>query len=190
MNSAMVSPVSTRLGPVSLLLRAAVPACVAAAVALFCLGKTDLHHAAISLVMFGVILGVAVYDIRTLIAPNVLIYPGVLFALLSAFTLGQDAGLQALGGALVAFFLMLLVAIAGHGKMGMGDVKMAALCGAAVGLRAVIPMLVLTFVVGGAIAAGVLLSRRRRPGDVMAFTPLLAVATVILTLTVDTYLNH
>ncbi len=189
MNATLVRPLAGRSGLLSLA-QGSVVAGASVGVALFCLGQTDLHHAAIGLVVFAAILGVAAYDARTLIAPNVIVYPALGFTLLSALSLGSDAGLQALGGALVAFVLMLVVAIAGRGKMGMGDVKMAALCGAAVGLRAVIPMLVLTFVIGGGIAAVALLSRRRRPGDVMAFTPLLAVSAIVLTLTAHTHLSQ
>lgn len=187
MSRAIVAPTQVRPGLVA---RVVAPACIAAAMAVVALGRTDPHHAAIALVVFGVIAGVAAYDIGTLLAPNALIYPGTAFALLSAFTLGRDAGIQALGGAFVAFVVMLIIALAGRGKMGMGDVKMAALCGAAVGLRMVLPMLLLTFTIGAVIAAGALLSRRRRPSDVMAFTPLLAAAAVIVTLTAGTYLNH
>lgn len=170
------------------LLQVATPACGSAALAVLIFDRAGIHHAIIGLVAFALVLAVAAFDARTLLAPNALTYPGTLFAIVGAFTLGRDAGFQASLGGLLSFGVMLGIAIAGRGRMGMGDVKMAALCGAVVGLRFVLPMLVLTFVLGGVIAAGALVSRRRSRADVMAFTPLLAAASIMVTLVSTTYL--
>jgi leader peptidase (prepilin peptidase)/N-methyltransferase len=158
------------------------------AIVVLCLRAESLYRAAISAVVFGIIWTVSVYDARTLLAPNKLVYPGLLFALGAAFTLGRGAGLEALNGAFLAFGVMLVIALIGRGQMGMGDVKMAALCGAAVGIRAVLPMLAITFLLGGVIAAAALLSRRRSRSESMAFTPFLGIAVLIATSVWHSYL--
>ena len=137
------------------------------------------HEGAIAAGVLGIIWVICVYDARTLLAPNRFVYPGLLFAVGAAFTLGPGAGLDALAGGIVAFVVMLVVALAGRGKMGMGDVKMAALCGVAVGIRGVMPMLVVTFLLGGVIAAVALGSGQRSKSDSMAFTPLLGIAVLV-----------
>lgn len=127
----------------------------------------------------GTLLAVVAWcDFRTLRAPNVVVLPGLAAVLVVASFFGLSALVQAASGALMAFVLMLIVALAGRGAMGLGDVKFAALTGAIVGLRLVLPVLVLAFVVGGIIAAVVLAFRLRGRKDVIAFTPLLAVGAI------------
>jgi len=153
-----------------------------------CVETTSVQRGLIAAGVLGVIWVICVYDARTLLAPNRFVYPGVVFAIGAAFTLGPGAGLEALAGGLVAFIVMLVVALAGRGRMGMGDVKMAALCGAAVGVRAVMPMLVVTFLLGGLIAAVALGSGRRSRSDSMAFTPLLGIAVLVTAIVWQSYL--
>jgi prepilin signal peptidase PulO-like enzyme (type II secretory pathway) len=121
---------------------------------------------------------VAWFDFRTLRAPNLMVLPGLAVVLGTAFLFGTDALFQATAGAAVAFVLMLLIAVIGRGAMGLGDVKFAALTGAVVGLRLVLPALVVAFVIGGLVAAVFLGFRLRRRKDVVAFTPLLAAGAI------------
>ena len=74
---------------------------------------------------------------------------------------------------------MLLVALLGRGAMGMGDVKVGALCGIVVGLYGVAPMLIFAFIAGALVAAVLLISRVRRRSDTLAFTPFLCVGTLL-----------
>lgn len=166
----------------------AVAAASLVVIAALCFRSDSMHEALIAAGVLGVIWVICVYDARTLLAPNRFVYPGVVFAIGAAFTLGPGAGLEALAGGLVAFIVMLVVALAGRGRMGMGDVKMAALCGAAVGVRAVMPMLVVTFLLGGLIAAVALGSGRRSRSDSMAFTPLLGIAVLVTAIVWQSYL--
>ncbi len=121
---------------------------------------------------------IAWFDFRTLRAPNLMVLPGLAVVLCTALLFGTDALFQATAGAAVAFALMLLVAMVGRGAMGLGDVKFAALTGATVGLRLVLPALVVAFVIGGVVAAVVLGFGLRRRKDVVAFTPLLAAGAI------------
>ncbi len=138
----------------------------------------DPVRAGLGLAYLGLLVLMAVYDLRTLRVPNRLVFPAMVFTLGTAALLGPTAALQAVGGWLLAGVILLGVAVAGRGAMGFGDVKVGAVCGAVVGLGGVVPMLAATFVAGGALAAVLLVLRVRRPKDVVAFTPFLVGATI------------
>ena len=116
---------------------------------------------------------IAVIDLRTLRAPNVLVLPALALVLVGAIVLAGPAPREAVLGAGVAFGVLLLVAVAGRGAMGMGDVKYGTVCGAVVGGGAVLPMLAFTFAGGGLVALVALAFRLRGRKDVVAFTPFL-----------------
>jgi prepilin signal peptidase PulO-like enzyme (type II secretory pathway) len=135
----------------------------------------------------AVLAAAVAFDLNSLRVPNSLVLPALFGAVLLSFALGGDA-LQPLAGGLVAFVVLLVVAILGRGAMGGGDVKVGALCGMAVGLNAVLTLLALTFVAGGAVAAVVLLLGLRKRKDVVAFTPFLAAATLACLFAIPNYL--
>jgi prepilin signal peptidase PulO-like enzyme (type II secretory pathway) len=72
--------------------------------------------------------------------------------------------------------------------MGFGDVKYGAVCGLAVGLYGVVPMLVCAFVLGGATAVVILATRLKRRTDVVAFTPFLFAGVLFALVWVRPYL--
>ena len=77
----------------------------------------------------------AVIDLRTRRLPNLLVYPGVVVALAAAPLLPADGYLNALAGGLAAFALFALIYfVAAPGVLGGGDVKLAPVLGAALGL--------------------------------------------------------
>lgn len=135
-----------------------------------------------------VLAAIVLSDLRTLRVSNWLTLPPLLVAAAASFPLGDGAPAQALLGGLFAFVLLLVLALVGRGRMGYGDVKAGTFCGMVVGLTGVLPMLTLTFVAGGAVAAVVLALRLRGRKDVVAFTPFLAGATVVTLLCFPTYL--
>ncbi len=138
----------------------------------------DPVRAGLGLAYVGLLLVMAVRDMRTLRVPNRLVFPAMGFTLGTAALLGPGAAFQALGGCFLAGFILFVVALLGRGAMGFGDVKVGAVCGAVVGLAGVVPMLAATFVAGGAFAGVMLALRLRKPKDVVAFTPFLVGATV------------
>ncbi|MEZ4503848.1 MAG: prepilin peptidase [Dehalococcoidia bacterium] len=131
---------------------------------------------------------VAAIDVRTLRAPNRIVLPMLGVALLMSLTLPRPDAIEAGLGALLAFGLLFGVALFGRGAMGMGDVKYGTLCGAAVGLHGVLPMLAFTFVFGGAVALLVLVLRIRTRQDVVAFTPFLFAGVLFSAFWSPTYL--
>lgn len=116
---------------------------------------------------------IAWLDIRTLRAPNRYVYPLIVVAVIVSLTLYRAHATEALLGGLLAFGILFVVALLGRGAMGFGDVKYGVVCGIAVGLHGVLPMLGFTFVVGALVAGLALGLRLRQRKDVVAFTPFL-----------------
>ena len=116
---------------------------------------------------------IAWLDIRTLRAPNRYVYPLIAVAVVVSLTLYRAHAAEALLGGLLAFGILFVVALLGRGAMGFGDVKYGIVCGIAVGLHGVLPMLGFTFVVGALVAGLALGLRLRQRKDVVAFTPFL-----------------
>jgi leader peptidase (prepilin peptidase)/N-methyltransferase len=139
----------------------------------------DLYRLIIGLGYLGILGFIAGYDARTRRAPNRVVYPALAAATVASLTLGWSDALDAVLGGIVSFTVLLALALAGRGQMGAGDVKVGALCGLAVGLQGVIPLLLITFIVGGVAAAPLVLFGIRRKTESIAFTPFLVGSTVL-----------
>lgn len=114
-----------------------------------------------------------VFDVVTL--PALATICGIAFAqheLPAAFY-----GALAAGGAMAALYVLTL----GRG-LGFGDVKLACCVGGGLGIHDGILALALAFVLGGAYAAFLLLTRRGVPGDSVRFAPYLATGLATLAL--------
>lgn len=126
----------------------------------------------------GLLTVVVAEDLATRRARNVLVIPGTVLLLLLAFVGGVGPGLASAAGCAVAFGVLLVIALVGAGRMGMGDVKFGAMCGAGVGVAGLMVMLAAAFLVGGALAAVLLVARVRGRHDTVAFTPFLAIGVL------------
>ncbi len=146
------------------------------------------YEIALALAYVGVLTGIAIYDARTLRAPNVVVYPALGLAAIASLTLGPASAREALLGGGIAFLVLLLLVIVSRGAMGFGDTKVGALSGMAVGVSGVAPMLAITFVGGGLVALGVLVLRLRDRRDAVAFTPFLLAGVIGALLWHETYL--
>ena len=125
----------------------------------------------------------AVVDLEQRRVPNVVVLPATALALLVALAEGQ--GLSAIAGAVAAGGGFLALAamgrrLYGRAALGMGDVKLAALIGALVGLERVPWALLLGVLLAGAAAAVLLLSGRARRGDSLAYGSCLALAALVV----------
>lgn len=105
---------------------------------------------------------------------NAVSYPAIGLALLAApFIPGREPLEMVLGGAL-GFGLLLLIALIYPAGMGMGDVKLAAFIGLALGHPQVLLAVLLAFIFGGLISGGLVLGRVIGRRDPIAFGPFLA----------------
>jgi leader peptidase (prepilin peptidase) / N-methyltransferase len=147
------------------------------------------------------LLVVAVIDAKTRRIPNRLTYPltPVLLVLLATAALLYRQPVwayRALFGGVVAFVMLLAVALVSPRGMGMGDVKLAAFIGVGLGYLGwdVLAVGVLAgFLLGGCVAMALLVSRVRRRSDLMPFGPYLAAGAFLALLignqVVDVYLQ-
>jgi prepilin signal peptidase PulO-like enzyme (type II secretory pathway) len=92
---------------------------------------------------------------------------------------GSSLGSALLGGA-VGFGFFLLALILSRGKLGAGDVKLAAVIGLAAGYPAVVPALFLGVVLGGLASLILLVSRRAGPKSYIAYAPYLCVGALVI----------
>lgn len=134
---------------------------------------------------------VAVIDLQHRLIPTMLIYPTILFALVSSVA-WPNLGLwnSLLGGALafVLFFSLALVArlIFGEGALGDGDVTLATLIGVICGYPTVVLSLALGALAGG-LGAILLLAFRRSPlGSTIPYGPYLVIGVVYVLLSGNT----
>jgi leader peptidase (prepilin peptidase) / N-methyltransferase len=122
---------------------------------------------------------VSLYDVRTRRAPNRIVYPALGLVAAGSLPLGLGAAIEALAGAGLSFAIFCVIAVAGRGAMGLGDVKVSALCGLVVGLHGVFWLIALTFLVALAVATPLVLFRVYGMRDTIAFTPFLAAGTAL-----------
>jgi leader peptidase (prepilin peptidase)/N-methyltransferase len=167
-------------------------AAIAAAVAGLGIGAAlawaRLYVAFVAAAFLGVLLALAITDLRHKILPNSIVYPSFLLLAIavaagSLSRQGMSVKLAAIGAAAYGAPFLLLVLVA-PGGMGMGDVKLAALIGLAlgsVGLRYVAVAGILGVLAGG-IGAIVALAAGRSRKSTLPYGPFLAVGGIAATL--------
>jgi len=118
-------------------------------------------------------------DLEHRLVLNRVIYPGIVVALLVIpFTPGHSAKELLLGG-LIGFALLFLIASIYPAGMGMGDVKLATFIGLVVGFPSVFVALLLSFVAGGLVGGGLLLTGLKGRKDPIPFAPFLAAGGMV-----------
>jgi leader peptidase (prepilin peptidase)/N-methyltransferase len=113
-------------------------------------------------------------DLRWRLVPNRIVFPAFVAALAFQLALAPGHAVEWLGAAVAAPLVMLLPAIVDRRAVGMGDVKLAALLGAALGVRVLSALLIGAFAV---VPVAIVLLLRRGPaarGTAIPFVPFLA----------------
>lgn len=149
---------------------------VATAVAFACaadVGRIGPRGAALA-VLFSVLIVAVVTDLRHRIIPNAVNLWGFLLVLAAEAWGGTAMFLRGLEGAAAAGGIMLLLNILSGGKMGMGDVKLSAVIGAALGPGLGLLALFLGFLAGALAGLALIASRVKRLKDYIPFGPALA----------------
>lgn len=122
-------------------------------------------------------LAVLLIDLKYRLVLNRMIVPALPLFLTANWLIGTASLPSLILGGVVGFGLFLCIALVVPGAMGMGDVKLAGLIGATVGLTGVLMALYVGIIFGG-IAAIVLLVRHRfQTGMRMAYAPYLVLGT-------------
>ena len=128
---------------------------------------------------YGAILIVVLFiDLEHRRILNKISYPAIAIALLaSPFVPGRSA-LEMLAGGALGFGTLLILALLYPAGMGMGDVKLAAFIGLAVGHPHILLALFLSFVLGGFLSGGLVLAKVLGRRDPIAFAPFLAAGAI------------
>lgn len=131
--------------------------------------------------LLGALAVIVVLDLRTRIIPDIVTVPGLVYALgLGALSRGGPGLGEAAGGLLAAGGVVLLFAVVTRGGIGGGDIKLAAMLGAALGWKGALIALALSQVVGGVLALGLLATRRGRRGSHLPVGALIALFGALL----------
>ena len=118
-------------------------------------------------------------DLEHRLVLNRVIYPAIVVALLAiSITPSHDAA-ELLGGGAIGFGLLFLIAVIYPAGMGMGDVKLATFIGLVVGFPSVFAALLISFVVGGLVGGGLLLTGLKGRKDPIPFAPFLVAGGMV-----------
>lgn len=125
------------------------------------------------LVLTAILIVAAFTDIDVGIIPDRLTYPAILLGLAAShYTVGI---LPALAGAAAFGGGFLLIAIITRGGMGGGDIKLAAVIGAFTGLKGALLAFILSSILGGLWAAGLVAAGYADRKSIIRFGPFLSV---------------
>jgi prepilin signal peptidase PulO-like enzyme (type II secretory pathway) len=143
----------------------------------------DPSHLALVTAYIAVLVLCSATDVLAYRVPNVVTYPAMLLAL-GAGALMPDADfVRVLGGGALAGGIMLLPTVLTRGKgLGMGDVKLAAFVGLALGISFALSALLLMALAGGAVAAALMLSGLRHRGDPIPYAPFISLGALAVIL--------
>ena len=141
---------------------------------------SDIGELVPALVVTALLVTISLVDFRVRRIPNALVLALLAWGLVQVIWLGQPAPLAAVLGALAGGGLLLLIALAGRGAMGAGDVKFAGVLGAVLGYPLILHGLFYGILAGGAAALVLLLARRVGRKDYIAYGPYLALGAWIV----------
>jgi len=121
-------------------------------------------------------------DVLAYRVPNVITYPAILAAILIGMAMPDANKADVWAGGLITGGTFLAMAIATRGGMGMGDVKLAFFVGFALGLTFGVISLLITAIVGGAIAVVLMVTRLRSRRDPIPYAPFIALGALYVLL--------
>lgn len=158
-------------------LRTAIVVAITAALFAASAARYDGHGVAPAVVAayMALLVGCAATDAISFRVPNAFTYPAIIFAFVVGMVAPGADRVSALSGGLGLGFAFLVLAIITNGGLGMGDVKMAAFTGFALGLRFALLALLVTAMAGGLIALGLLVLRIRGRRDPIPYAPFIAI---------------
>ena len=142
----------------------------------------------VSIVYSGVLIAIAVIDLKHQLILNKIVYPVAVVALIVNFFVPDLFYLHnflfgLLGGAFGFIFLLaaafLSIVILKKEGMGMGDVKMAAMMGLMVGFPNIIVALFVGIILGGFTAIFLMIFKKKSRSDIIPFGDFLAIGTII-----------
>lgn len=137
------------------------------------------------LAILTVLIILAVYDLRWMILPDPVIYPGIVLAavylVFEAVSLHSWTILRGpLAAALIAAGVFYaIVALSGGRAMGVGDIKLAFMMGLILGLKATALAMLIGFNSAAIVGIGLMVSHKRGRRDPIPLGPFLVAGTII-----------
>lgn len=122
----------------------------------------------------ALLLALSLVDLRVRRLPDALLLLLLAWAAVEVAWLGRPTWLSAGAGLLFGGGLFVLIALVRRGAMGAGDVKLAAVLGAALGFPDIVTALLWGVLAGGLAALALLVTRRAGRKEYMAYGPYLA----------------
>jgi len=140
----------------------------------------DAGHLAIATAYICVLVLCAATDVLSFRVPNVVTYPAILGALVLGFAMPGASAREVLAGGAVAGGILLLPALLTGGRgFGIGDAKLAAFVGLALGLPNVVAALLFTALLGGIVAALLLVTGVCRRHEPIPYAPFVSAGALI-----------
>ena len=118
-------------------------------------------------------------DLERHLVLNRVIYPAIVVALLAIPLTPNHAVVKLVGGGVVGFGVLFLIAFIYPAGMGMGDVKLTTFIGLVVGFPSVFAALLISFVAGGLVGGGLLLTGLKGRKDPIPFAPFLVAGGMV-----------
>jgi leader peptidase (prepilin peptidase)/N-methyltransferase len=132
------------------------------------------------IIMVGYLITLALIDIDRKIVPDgILKYMLITGAVFSVFKFGGINLFEGIIGATAGGTLLLILNYFTNGKIGEGDVKLAAVLGMCVGAAAVFDIVFYSFIAGGFVAVLLIVTRKNGRKDEIAFVPFIAAGFLI-----------
>lgn len=132
-----------------------------------------------ALLLISILVVLTVIDLEHQLLPDRITLPGIVLGWLSNLFTGQVSIVNALLGSLVGGGIFYLIVILSRGGMGGGDIKLGAMLGAFFGWKLTLVSIFLAVFAGGLVAAGVLLTGRKKRKDPLPFGPFLALGGLV-----------
>lgn len=122
---------------------------------------------------------IAYIDIEHRLVLNILTYPGLVVSLALSFAWPGMGPIHALLGGLTGLAVFLILQVAGRGRLGMGDTKLALLIGVVRSFPDVFNAILIGVLFGGIAAVVVLVARRGGRKQYIAYAPYLVAGAVV-----------
>lgn len=130
-----------------------------------------------------------VTDLEHGVIPNRLVFPAIILAFLAAPFNPTGEWFNPVIGGLLAFGVLFAIAALSPRGMGMGDVKLGAFMGLALGFPKIVPALLLAFIGGGLIVGALWLTGAVKRNDSVPFGPYLSTMSLVFLLYGDTFVS-
>jgi leader peptidase (prepilin peptidase) / N-methyltransferase len=137
-----------------------------------------------ALVLLAGLVAITAIDLDHQIIPDVLSLPGIAVGILFSLAPGGIGWVPSLlgvllGGGVFAVIIVASTLVLGQAGMGVGDVKLGAMLGAFLGWKLALLSILLSTLLGGPLAAGLLVTGRKGRKDPIPFGPFLALGGFI-----------